>query len=111
MTIKTKLSNGTIDILAADTVIFEVADNTRIGTSAFTCHSTAATDVTFYTSPNLTSASGKILDKVTFAIDETQDISSLVSLGFAVGENIIAVGAATGVNATMAFTLYDGDDV
>ena len=111
MAIKTKLSTGTIDILAADTVLFEVDTAERIGVSAFSCFSSAATDVTFYSSPNDTSASGKVLAKHTFAIDEEIDISAVIGLGFSAGQRIIAVGAATGVNATLAFALYTGDDV
>lgn len=107
MTIKTKLTTGTIDILAADTVIHETSD--RIAVSAFTCYSTAAATVTFYSSPDLTSASGDVIAKQIFAIDDTTDISPIISLGFT--ENIIAVGDAVGVNATASYTQYTGDDV
>lgn len=111
MAIKTKLTTGTIDILASDTVLFTVDSDTRIAVSAMTSNSTAATSVEYFVSPNDTSASGDRLDVHTFAVDDTIDISALISLGFSAGDRIIANGAATGVNATIAYTLYTGDDV
>ena len=111
MSIFTKRSNGTVDILAADTVIYTVQDGERIAVSHFGCDSTAATTVTYFRSPNDTSASGNRLDSQVFAVDETFDIGGVVGAGFTAGERIIAVGLATGVNATMAYTLYNGDDV
>lgn len=111
MSIFTKRTNGTVDILPADTVIFTVPANERIAVSHFSCDSTAATTVTFFRSPDNTSAGGKRLDSQIFVVDETFDIGGVVGAGFEAGERIIAVGLAAGVNATMAYTLYDGDDV
>jgi hypothetical protein len=111
MGIKNGLSNGTIDILATDTVIFDVATATRILISEFSCDPTAATSVSFYRSPDLTSASGKRLGDVSFSIDGTVDIGFLIGQGFSFGQNIIAIAVATGVNATMTYALFDGDSV
>lgn len=111
MTIKTKLTTGTIAILAADTVVYTVQASERIAISAATSDSTAATTVEYFSSPDDTSASGDRLAKETFTVDANQDISALISLGFPAGTRIIAKGAATGVNVTLAYTLYDGDDV
>lgn len=111
MAIKTKLTTGTIDILASDTVLFTVDSGTRIAISAMTSDSTAATSVEYFVSPDNTSASGDRLSKLTFAVDDTLDISALISLGFSAGDRIIAKGVGTGVNATIAYTLYSGDDV
>ncbi len=111
MSIKTRLSNPTVDVLASDTVIFTVDAASRIAVSAFSCYAASATDVTFYSSPNNTSASGDILATKTFATDEEKDISEIIGQGFVAGRRIIAVGDSTGVNATMTYTLYDGDDI
>lgn len=111
MSIFTKRSNGTVDILAADTVIYTVETAERIAVSHFSCFSTASTTVTFFRSPNDTSASGKQIDEQVFTANSRFDIGGIVGDGFEEGERIIAVGLATGVNATMAYTLYDGDDV
>ena len=67
--------------------------------------------MTFFRSPNDTSASGEQIDEQIFTDPSRFDMGGLVGGGFSAGERIIAVGLATGVNATMAFTLYDGDDV
>jgi len=111
MAIKTKLDTGTIDITTGDTVIFTTAASTRIGVSAFTCYASAAATVTFYSSPDDTSAAGDILAKVTFATDDEQDISAIIGLGFPAGQRIIAVGSVAAVNATMAYAEYTGDSV
>ena len=111
MTIFTKRDNGTVDILAADTVIFTVQDNERIAVSYLSSFSTAATTVTYFRSPDDTSAAGEQLDEQIFTVSSRSDIGGVVGAGFSAGERIIAVGLATGVNATMAYTLYDGDDV
>ncbi len=111
MTIKTKLTTGTIDILATDTVIFTVSAGERIAISAMTSDSTAATFVEYFSSPDNTSAAGDRLSKLTFAVDDTLDVSALISHGFTAGTRIIAKGNATGVNVTMSYTEFTGDDV
>jgi len=111
MGIKTKLTTGTIDILTSDTVLITVPTAERYAISALSCFSSAATTVTFYTSPDNTSAAGDIIDKQVFAIDDTFDISAMIGLGLSAGQRIIAKGLATGVNATIAFAEYTGDDV
>lgn len=111
MAIKTKLTTGTIDIAASDTVLLTVAADTRIAVSAMTSDSTAATTVEYFSSPNDTSASGDRLAMQPFAVDDNLDISALISLGFSAGDRLIAKGAGTGVNVTIAYTLYSGDDV
>ena len=107
MTIKSRLSGLTIDIGATDTAIHSTTD--RIAVSGLSCYSTAATSVTFYVSPDLTTASGEILTVVDFLAGESKTVSALTGMGFT--DNIIAVAGLVGVNATLTYTQYSGDDI
>jgi hypothetical protein len=111
MTIKSGLKDGVVAVLASDTVIFTVANDTRIVVDAFSCHATSAATVTFYSSPDNTSAGGEEIGKYTFAEDQDLDINAVVFQGYTAGERIIAVGSTTGVNASLTYTKYDGDSV
>lgn len=111
MPIKSGVGTGVISVLAADTTILDTTD--RVLITASSCHNTnaAGVTVTFYISPNLTSASGKVVDKVVLATNETKDVSGIIAEGYVAAENIIAVGTLTGVNCTTTFVQYSGDDV
>mgnify|MGYP003664229656 CR=1 FL=1 len=93
------------------TVIYEVATDERISVSGWFVHATSAADLEIYSSPNLTSASGDLIYKKTYAIDDTLDVSQLIDSGFKEGENLIAVASVAGLNTTMTYTLYTGNDV
>lgn len=111
MSIKNRLSNGTIDLGSGDTVIFTVAADTRIAVSDFSSYATSAETVVYFRSPDDTSANGEEIDRKIFAVNEPADISKLVGKGFEAGERIVANSTGTGVNASMSFSLFDGEDV
>ncbi len=111
MAIKTGLSNDVVAVLAADTVIYTVSTDTRAKVEAFNAHATAAATVTFYISPDDTSASGDVVGSYTFALGEDLDINALVGQGYDAGKRIIAVADVTGVNASLTYTLWTGDQV
>jgi type V secretory pathway adhesin AidA len=111
MAIKAGLTNGTVDLLTSDTVIYTAQALERVKVEAFNCKSTTSGVVTFYRSPDDTSASGKEVGKYTFGIDEDIDINAMVGQGYAEGERIIAVASVVDINASLTFTLFTGTDV
>lgn len=110
-TIKTGLGTGVIAVLAADTTILDITD--RVTMSGCVLHNTNTVQVviTCYISPDLTSASGKVVDKITMAADDTLDVGGIIGNGYASPDNIIFVGDLTGVNATTTYTQYIGASV
>ena len=111
MTIKTGVGTGVIEVLAADTTILAVTD--RVDISACNCQNTTAATVsiTFYISPDLTSAAGKEVATLSLAASESQDVGEIIGEGYKALENIIAVGSVAGINCTTTFIQYSGDDI
>lgn len=112
MTIRGNLQLGTVDIGTTDTVLIQtLAPLTRQAITAFTLHETAAAavSVSFYSSPDLTSASGDRIAVIALAADETLIVSELIDQSFPVGFNLIAVADVVGSNCTITVAEYDGD--
>lgn len=113
MSIKGNVGLGTISVLAGDTTIIDQnAPVTRYAIGAFSLHNTtaAAVTVTVFTSPNLTSASGKRVASYSVPGNQSVDVVELIGQGFPIATNVIAVGSGVGVNATASITQYDGED-
>ena len=110
MTIKTK-TTGVIPVLASDTVILTVLG--KAGVSAFNVHNTTATDktVTFYSSPDITSASGDRVGQIVLALNESADVNEIVGQTYNDSQRIIAVASATGVNASLTYDEFSGSDI
>ncbi|MCK4820145.1 hypothetical protein KA005_30550 [bacterium] len=111
MSIKVKNSIGVIPVLVADNLLLTVVG--KVGIEALNCHNTGTTDVTltFYISPDLTSASGKKVSKIILPGGEDQDINAIIGQGYSVGDNIIIVADAVNVNCSMSYTQFTGNDV
>lgn len=110
MAIKTVKSQAPIDLIVGDTTVYTAVADTRIGISALTCVATAACVVTFYESPNTTSASGDLIDTVTFLESGEKDASMVIGHGLE-GTNLIAVSDAAVVNTKLTYSYYTDDDV
>lgn len=112
MTIRSNLGTGPIDVLAADTVIYQqAAEVDRYLVSGLNVYNDTGASVTidFYISPDTTSASGDKVDSITLSAGNEQDINGIVGQGYT-SLNVIAVGSAVGVNCSMTYTSYDGGD-
>lgn len=115
MAIKGNVPQGVIDLAAVsvDTVLFDNTERTAI--SAISIHNinAASREVFIYISPNLTSASGKIVAVYNLSPDESADINELLGQGLSSTEQIIGVqqtaGAVSGdLNCKLTFTQYSG---
>jgi len=111
MTIRSKISTGTISILDTDTVILQVVG--RVGIESMNCFNGSANDVTvtFYVSQNNTSAGGVIVSVNSLSAGEELDINAIVAQGYTEGQYIIAVADSVGVNCSTSFTEFSGSDV
>ena len=113
MTIKAALPIGPVELLASDTTIINISSipaYTRYRVEAFNIHNTtgAPITVTFYYSPDTTSASGSEIAVITLGALENDDVNAIIGQGRE--DNIIAVATAVGVNATMTYVGFGGDD-
>ncbi len=111
MTIKGNVGSGVVAVLAADTTLWDLSAE-RAAITAASLHNTnaLAVTVTVYISPNLTSASGAVVDFISLATNETKDIGGLIGEGITNAQNVILVGSLTGVNAISTITEYTGGD-
>lgn len=82
----------------------------RYGIGAFSLNNTsaAARTVSIFESPNLTSASGVLIDRVTIPVDVSIDSNALIGQGFE-GTNIIAVADDLGVNIKASGNIFTGE--
>lgn len=112
MAIRGNISKPTINVLAADTVILEPVSGSveRIAVSGFSLVNTSVggLTITIYESPNLTSASGKIIAYYSLASNESADVNECIGQGFT--QNIIAVASGLGINAKISYTTYSAGD-
>jgi hypothetical protein len=111
MTIKSNVGLGNIDILAADTsIIVPASPVERLVVVSLIVHNDAGATrtVEFYLSPDLTTASGDRIAYYSIADNESRHITEVIGQGLEVGENIIAIASATGLNAWPTVTNYDG---
>lgn len=112
MAIKGNVGSGVINILTTDTVIRQQQSGIdRYHVSALNAYNTTAASltVTFYISPNLTSASGDEVASDIIGANSDIDINSIIGQGFA-NLNIIAVASAVGANAEITSTEYTAGD-
>jgi hypothetical protein len=113
MSIRGNIGIGSVSIAAADTTIYDPPSTVeRYAISAFSVHNTtaAAVTVSVYNSPDLTSAAGVRNAFYSIPANQSVDIVELIGQGFLSSRNIIAVGGAVGLRATMSVTTYDGGD-
>lgn len=110
MSVKSGRSIEPVAVGTSDTTIFETGNSESIKMSAFSGHSTAATVVTIYESPNLTSASGDIIDEITFAVGDVFDFSAAIGHAIKETKNVIAKATVVGCTVKMSFELYNGGD-
>lgn len=111
MAIKSNVGIPVDDIGTTDTTIYEpAAPNDRVAFTALSVYNTsgATRTVTFYESPDLTSASGTEIASYDIAADDSADIIEIIGQGYEVGENIIAVADAAGCNFRGTITEYTG---
>ena len=111
MAIKVGLGTGVVNILTTDTVIFSPVSIDRYEISAFNIHNTTgvAIIVSVYVSPDSTSASGDKIQQVSVGADASVDINGVIGQGYTT-DNIIAVAAAVGLNASLSRTEFTQGD-
>ena len=111
MAVKGRVGLPIIDVLAADTTVLQPASpNTRVAVSAFSLYNDTAGNVTvdIYESPDLTSASGEKVAQYVVAANSSEDVIECIGQGYAINQNLIAVGDLVGVNAKVTVTEYTG---
>lgn len=111
MAIKSNVGVGVISVLATDTVIYQLtAPVERYAITSCNAYNSNASAVTLevYISPNATSASGKLVSKITIPASQDFDINAILGLG--TNQNVIAKGSLTGVNMTLSKTEYSEGD-
>jgi hypothetical protein len=108
------VGQATLDIgaVSADTAVVNFSN--RVAITAASLHNTTASDraVTFYASPDTTSAAGKEIGVYTLAANRSEDVSEIIGQGYE-NENIIAVvstgGAVSGdLNIKITYISYTG---
>lgn len=112
MTIKANVDFGVVSLAVGDnTVIDSSARGDRYAVTAISAHNTGVVTitVTFYESPDATSASGEQLDVVEIGANEQKDINGIIGQGYT--QNIIAVPSTAGVNIKSSGIDYTGSDV
>ena len=103
---------GVEDVLAGDTVLMQPSASQRwaITGASFYNDTGAAVTITLFSSPDGTSASGDQVDSFSVPANDSVEPPSILGQGYANGENLIAVGSAIGVNASLTVAKYtDGD--
>ncbi len=96
-----------ININAGDNTILNPSGSTvRDGVQTATIYNTtgAAIDVSFYQSPNLTSASGDLFSINSVPANGSLQVTEVEGQGFEVGQNLIAVASLVGCNLKLTVT-------
>jgi len=112
MAIRGNIGLNVVPILATDTVLINTGIlpgfPERIAITAASLHNTTAGSIVVqvYVSPDLTTASGKRVDSVTLATNETMDIPGIISQGLDSVLNIIAIADLIGCNASLTIVEY-----
>lgn len=111
MSIKTGLSVGTLAIGTSDTPILNVSGREVV--TAMNCHneSSVPVEITFYVSPDFTSANGKEIAVIGLNPADDVSVSAIVGQGYDLADNIVAVADAVGVNVSTTYTRYTGEDI
>lgn len=111
MAIKSNVGVGVVSVAVTDTTIYQLtAPVERYAITECNAHNSNAAAVTLevYISPDLTSASGKIVSKITIPPSQDFDINAILGLG--TNQNVIAKASATGINMTLSKTEYTEGD-
>jgi hypothetical protein len=117
MGIKSGLSVGPIEVAASSTdtpIHAPGAFRTAVTASVITNNAAINVTVQIYESPNATSASGELLETITLAPSEEQDVISIVGQGFQASQQIIARVTTAAVIlgdviSKLSYTMYTGD--
>ncbi len=111
MGLRTNLGTGVINVLAADTVLFNpgAIDRYQVGSCNVYNTTGAAITLTVYISPDTTSAAGDQVDTISVPAGEERDVNAIVGQGYGT-DNIIVVGSAVGLNAQLTRTEYTEGD-
>jgi hypothetical protein len=110
MAIKSNIGVGVISVGTGDTTIYQLtAPTQRYAITESNAHNSAASATTLevYISPNLTSASGKIVSKMTIPPGQDFDVNAILGLGTI--QNVIAKASQAGINMTLSKTEYSED--
>ncbi len=113
MTIRANAGTGVVNVLAADTVLYEQpagAGRYHVGAANVFNTTVASIVLQVYISPDLTSASGDLVFEGPIGTLSEVDINAIVGQGYT-NLNIIGVGAATGLNLSTTVTEYSAEDV
>ena len=112
MSIRSNLGAGVVNVTVVDTILFEPdVSIDRYHISACNVYNTTVSTLTLsvYVSPDLTSASGNLVDVVTIGSGSEVDINAIIGQGYE-QQNIIVQGSALGLNASLTRTEYSGGD-
>lgn len=103
---------GVTDVLAGDTVLFEVPSDERYSVTgaSFFNDTGAGVTVTLFNSPDDTSASGDQVDEFIVPANDSLEPPSILAQGYAAGIRLIAVGSGVGVNASLTVAKYTAGD-
>jgi len=107
MAITANIGIPVINLAAGDnTVLNPTAPTVRDGTQTVTIYNTTggAIDVSFYESPDLTSASGDLFSTNSVPANGSLQIAEVEGQGFEVGQNLIAVPTGAGCNLKLTVT-------
>ncbi len=102
---------GLKQIGIADTVVYELAAPVeRYSITECSVYNTSGADIDLeaYLSPNLTTASGNIVSKITIPSNENMFVDALLGVGTSL--NVIAKASAVGLNLTLTKTHYTEGD-
>ena len=113
MAIKGNVGIPALAVTTGDTVLVNPTslgvERVAITAMLFANTTAGAITVLVYESPDLTSASGELIDTVIVPI--SGNISAdIIGQGYTTSQNIIGVASGAGVNASTAVTTYDDGD-
>lgn len=110
MTVNVNLGTDVIDVIVADTTILNNANRVSIGAMNLQNNAVVDRTVTFYISPDLTSAAGKIVSVVTVAAGKDRDINAIIGQGYTASKNIITTASGVDTVLTTTFNTYTDED-
>ncbi|MAF43428.1 MAG: hypothetical protein CMI54_04565 [Parcubacteria group bacterium] len=113
MAIKSNVDFGLVEltVVGDNTVVNSSNRGDRYAVSAMSIYNTtgASINVQIYESPNLTSASGVLVDEYDVGANDQVDVLGVIGQGYT--DNLIAVPDATGTNIKTSGIDYSGADV
>lgn len=112
MSIRSNLGAGVVPVLTTDTTLFTKGNDVdRYQVGACNVYNTTGATIVLsvYISPDLTSASGALVDTVSIGANSEIDVNSIVGQGYT-AQNIIVLADAIGLNASLTRTEYSSGD-